>query len=407
MDLLPTAEDRDLLLERLSELIALRGWQPFVGSAIVLPDTKHFPDRWEPTRRGARVLSRRLLTNAGLGDLDARVTVYRSDSEILAGLGGAYHHEGAAAWFAGIQDGTCLFGVDERQLAEPDAVVGTMCHEVAHAYRQHHGIAHEPRDLEEQQTDLTTVYLGFGILTVNNTDRFRKSGYLRGTTAYTSYKHSSTGYLSPQSMSFLLAAQVVARGIDSRGRSRIAGELEPNQSACFKAACKALSKDEGALTRRLGLPARETWPRTALPELAPIEDDSPASSLVPARKRKPNEGRRVFRVEQNKALTSAFWGLVCVAAAAGVALREMEADTLTMVVLAAAAFGGVSGYAFGKTRWVRFCSDPTCEGSLEVGQETCPKCGGTVSGVIASAKERLAAEEALDPPPPSRPEAGD
>jgi hypothetical protein len=70
-----------------------------------------------------------------------------------------------------------------------------MGHEVAHAYRSHHRLQVDDRDREELLTDLTTIYLGFGILSVNNSYRFRKSGSLEGSLAYTRWSTSSSGYL--------------------------------------------------------------------------------------------------------------------------------------------------------------------------------------------------------------------
>ena len=56
-----------------------------------------------------------------------------------------------------------------------------------------------------------------------------------------------------QSMSYLLAAQVVARGSTPSAVGRL---LATNQRACFKAACKQL-EDRAPLLTQLGLPASE------------------------------------------------------------------------------------------------------------------------------------------------------
>ncbi|HVT04769.1 MAG TPA: hypothetical protein VHL58_15505, partial [Thermoanaerobaculia bacterium] len=69
-----------------------------------------------------------------------------------------------------------------------------------------------------------------GILTTNNTDRYRASGNYR----VTQWSTSAAGYLPPQSMAWLLALQIAVR--DRRGeRARVTQHLEPNQRAFFKA----------------------------------------------------------------------------------------------------------------------------------------------------------------------------
>ena len=68
----------------------------------------------------------------------------------------------------------CLFGVDVEQLGDGLGVTATMAHEVAHAFRSRFGLAltdPERIDEEERLTDLTTIYLGAGVLTTNGIAR--------------------------------------------------------------------------------------------------------------------------------------------------------------------------------------------------------------------------------------------
>ncbi|WP_437785649.1 hypothetical protein [Sorangium sp. So ce1097] len=275
MDYLPSSDEQRFLIRSLHELIERRGVEPFVAAPLLEPTAEFFPDTWAPSARGVKIVLLRLLSYAGLQGLRAHVELFAQPTLARDELwGSSFRHRGAAAWFAGIEDGTCRFGVDARKLTAPEALVGVLCHEVAHAYRQHHGLVGEDRDVEEQLTDLTTIYLGFGVLTVNNTDRHRASGSrdLRTVT------HESHGYLSPQAMSFLLAAQVLGRRAKAREQRRIAQLLEPNQAAFYEAACEHLGGDLDKLARRLGLPPAETWPkpRPLTEILRPIEHEPEA-----------------------------------------------------------------------------------------------------------------------------------
>lgn len=59
-----------------------------------------------------------------------------------------------------------------------------------------------------------------------------------------------------------------------------------------------------------------------------------------------------------------------------------------------ACIGGIALGAIGRRRFTDRCSDRDCEAVLPAGAATCPRCGGTVRGVIDDPSERLAAEEA-------------
>jgi hypothetical protein len=72
---------------------------------------------------------------------------------------GEQQHKGAAAWFAGIDDGVCIFGADTSELRAGESIVGTMCHEVAHAFRAHHGLESTTRQIDEEHTDITTIVI--------------------------------------------------------------------------------------------------------------------------------------------------------------------------------------------------------------------------------------------------------
>ena len=159
-----SAEEREHLLEELRSLIERRGAETFLAAPIREPTPQDFPDPFEPTAGGVEVLLRRVMAYAGLGALPFRLHLFSAPEEIRElsdrGERRRWGHDGAAAWFAGIEDGCCLFGVREEGIGEPVALVATLCHEVAHAWRHNHGLVEEDRELEEMLTDLTTVYMG-------------------------------------------------------------------------------------------------------------------------------------------------------------------------------------------------------------------------------------------------------
>ncbi len=264
MEYLPSDTEAAWLVEQTARLIRECGPEPFVSSVILEPSRSCFPDRWTPDTEGVRTLVLRLLSYAQLTHLDARVELFSSPAWQAPALGGlpgvrTMHKQGAAALFAGILDDVCYFGVDEAQLEEPGALVGVLSHEVTHAWRAARGVVEQDRKLEELLTDMTTVYLGFGVLTANAAYRYEAQGDIRRM----EWRHSRAGYLPPEAMCYLLAVQSVVRG----GKERtVRKHLQANQAAFYQAAFRTIDRE--AMLASLALPAEDEWP--------PLRDPEPA-----------------------------------------------------------------------------------------------------------------------------------
>ncbi len=161
--------------------------------------------------------------------------------------------------FLGLEGGRCHFAINDQQSSDAEHLVGVMCHEVAHAYRAHHGLCVPKRDQEELLTDVTTVYLGFGILSTNNSFRYRSSLEIHSGRTRTSMSTSSAGYLPPQAFSFLLAVQLAARRTSFWRRRAVLKHLEPDQAAFTRAALRHLVENRTLLDDTLGIPPPDHW----------------------------------------------------------------------------------------------------------------------------------------------------
>lgn len=406
--LVPSADEQAWLRTSFAELVSAAGFEHTVAVPLALPDEDHFPDRWTPDGFGVRRLALRLLRYAGLDDLEVSVELFEGEREVeLDGHGHARNsrHKGAAAWFAGIEDGVCIFGAELSQLDDPLGIVAAMAHEIAHAFRCAHELEVDDRDEEERLTDLTTVYLGFGLLTTNATSRHRSSG----DTFTLQWSHRTLGYLPPQAMSWALALWCRARGLGRTEVRRIAGALETNQAGYFKAALAELPEAE-ALRSEIGIPPRDRWPDPIpLAELvAPIADDE---ALVEqeaqmraegAPRHLPNAGHPVFRVRRTRAIQFFGLGLVlgCLATVASFSfaaylLAAEAAGPLIRVALWLPVVGAIVGAAIGRRKRYDYCSDPACEHVVTASDPACPGCGGTLAGEIRRRSDRLDAEERL------------
>jgi hypothetical protein len=241
---LPAPLQREWLWSALEALIERRGEDTFLKAPLVIPDDTFFPDRFTPDADGIAGLARRLLGYAGLSHLDVSVETYEEEVDIhevgYDGKASKWSHAGTAAWFAGIEGGTrAIFGANTAKLDDPLGLVATMAHECAHTFRHAHKLQHRDRDHEEKLTDVTTVYLGFGLLTTATTMRYAARQV--GNTGV-AWQHSQQGYLSPGEMSLLLATQLVMRGYPPAAVRAYAKHLPANQRSLVDRAMREIDR---------------------------------------------------------------------------------------------------------------------------------------------------------------------
>jgi len=389
---LPRGAHRDTLLDALANVVRRRGFEPLVVAPVLLPRSEYFPERWEQSVVGAQRLLRRLMHYAGLGEFRVRLDSWREQAAIR-GIAGAFHQEGhAAAWFAGLHEGTFEFAVELEQLRHEESLVATLGHEVAHAYRHHHGLVISDRDLEEKLTDLTSVYLGFGLFALN-ASHVVETGGMSQTGEKLLYETRSLGYLSPPELALLLAAQLAARN-DAAEQRAVCKELLPNHAALLESGLHEFLEDVEGLRRRLAVPERGSWPaRNKLGELAPLPDDEEAPDDAglpddPAEGEDEPElgtGPIVFRVRQHRAASvGGLFGLAS-ATACGVAGAE------TVAFWGLSVIGAGVGFAVGHRIRADECSN--CRADLKRDDERCTRCGGSIVGEITGRDQRLEAED--------------
>lgn len=394
VEYLPDAEERELLLQELAGLIGQVGWERFVRTPIVLPSAEYFPDRWTPDADGVHRLAMRFLRYAGLDDLELDIEIFEGERAPEAGVVRSRQHSDAAAWFAGIEDGVCYFGANANQLEDPLGVTAAMGHETAHAFRHRHQIFVDDLDTEERLTDLTTVYLGFGVLTTNASQRHRSFGSAEGLLGSHGWSVSSLGYLSPQALSYLLAAMAIVRGYSRRELGAMASQLETNQATYFERAAQWLQKERPGLVEELGVRPQAQWP--PVPDLAsytgPLKDpDDEGESAAEedageAPATKWNAGNPVLRVPRGGAASLGVpaLGIAVVLTLFGVAISPWLALVVPVVSLL--------GYKFLGPKFRDYeCS--ACTYTLRRGVRVCPHCGGNVTKTVSKPEDRFDEDE--------------
>jgi hypothetical protein len=366
---------QSLIVRGFRDLLATDGGARSLRTPLVEPDSTSFPDAWTPDQAGVHRLLRRIMFHAGLGDVPLLIKRFVFEADENDGADGAAQGRHVIAYFEGITDGTCSFGVNCAQLGDPEFLSGVLAHEVAHAYRSIHGLVVEDTDEEEDLTDLTTIFLGFGILTTNNARQ--------ATISANEHRERRAGYLSPHAMAFALAFWVRARGLAS-DQELIERWVEPLQRSIFR---KVLAELPSArVLERLGLPRTFTVDAPTPPML----DDAPALALDAQPIDFSSTRSDTFRVSVRRERFGAVVGLLSVGM-----LTFAQQHTLDFVgvffMIAAAACG------FGIGRWLSYdaCARRDCEVRIPPRAAHCPRCGSVIQGVITDPLELGDALEAL------------
>jgi hypothetical protein len=263
--MLPAPLEREWLWAALQTLIDARGENAFLTAPLLLPTDEFFPDRWTPDESGVRGIAQRLLDYAGLDHLEPDVELFTEATEVRQvgndGRPAAWSHAGAAAWFAGIRNGRCLFGAERDKLDDPLGLVGAMAHEIGHAFRRAHRLERDDHALEEKLTDVTTIYLGFGVLTTASAARFITKHH---DNLGSSYAHKQQGYLAASEMAFMLGSQLSVRGYDKSAARVIRKHVGANQAAVLD---KTLAIERALIANGLGF--------DAVPNVAPPATKKP------------------------------------------------------------------------------------------------------------------------------------
>jgi hypothetical protein len=393
MRYLPSDDEQAWLVRELAEIIRTRGPEPFLRAPIVEPTPEYFPDPVDSLTAALDRVTRRLMQYAGLGGLDVEITSF-GDGD-AQGTAETTDCRQIAGCFYGVERGRCHFGVNADLPPDIEHLAGVMAHEVAHAYRAYHQLCCDDNDHEELLTDVTTAYLGFGVLCVNNSFRFRTSGALSEPTVWST---SATGYLPPQAHSFLLGCQIAARGVEPKGRRAIYRQLETNQAAFVKAAVRLFEEKERGLTAALGLPPCASWPPPRGPEdvLQPLEPYVPAEDDREEEAEAPdpwNQGRPVFRIRESRVAERAVVEGGAVGALGCLLSYVLLRTWLGLVPFAL--LGVILGVRRGRRGRRDVCSDKGCATELAPGLTRCPNCGGEIMGHLRPGDDRLAMQEKL------------
>ncbi|WP_299191988.1 hypothetical protein [uncultured Erythrobacter sp.] len=161
---------------------------------------------------------------AGLSDWECRLEKGEPRRErIQTGLAADYDPESSALGTFSVEGSTPVIRYDPALLRDPDALVSTFAHELAHLVIHSLGMPPGGEALEEHATDCMAVYLGFGVFLANSARNFSQfsDGAMHGWSSQTS------GYLSENALVTALAIFEKRFATDGDAQGALKSYLKP------------------------------------------------------------------------------------------------------------------------------------------------------------------------------------
>lgn len=325
----PRPEHVPWLLEQLRALIEQFGVARFVHAPLVEDAPGQAPDE----------IVRALLQHAALDEVPVELVPMQLAPQIQAGLPRRCPRPaGAGIWLLDARDGGARFAV-EGMPSLPE-----LCHDVAHVWRERHGLCVEDSGLDERLTDLSAVYLGFGLQLLRPGARRRR---VQGLVL----ESRSAPSLDRGAIAWLVGAQLAGRDPSRRQLERmLAGLDEP--------------------TRRDVEAARAHFGGVGRMDLADLLFEEPeAGQLVEL----PQGARPVKVVGGHLLFRGAAAGAVLGLALALVGFAAFSEPRSLFLAPLVAFLGGLLGWGI----QLRSCSG--CRTALGREDVLCPGCGGLIT----------------------------
>ncbi len=212
---------------RMRWLAGKLGLDRLVGSEVILPEHRFFPDPYNGTPDDAQRIFERVCDYMKLDP--SRFDLYVLPDDAIEGAVGLYH-----------QAERPRIILAHSQLADPERLVATIAHELAHDILLGGGLITTDESDHEPLTDLVPVFLGLGLFTANAPVRDRN--YSRLNTHY--FKIDRQGYLSSHMLGYALALFAYVRG---ESRPAWARYLRPDAAEPLKGGLRYLLRTGDSL----------------------------------------------------------------------------------------------------------------------------------------------------------------
>ena len=203
MRFIPSEDEQIWLIQNLANLCTAMNINSMLECPIIEANSTFFPDKMANDTTFAEIILRRLMGYANLSALKYNLTIDNRTDQTES--------DDPAAWFCGIEDGIACFGLNCRAMISEFQIVSSLAHEVTHAYRHYYQLTVEDQHEEELLTDLTMVFLGFGLIFLQGAIGYESKVDVIGQMSIHSVKSNRLGYLDQQSVAFLLTIQLMLK----------------------------------------------------------------------------------------------------------------------------------------------------------------------------------------------------
>jgi hypothetical protein len=180
------------------------GKEKIIEKKIMIPHYNDFPIKYNGSEENALETLRIVASQMDIDSNDITLSFYTEGMiEISSGgvFGSRYFmksyedEKGSAGKYIGKgEDGKYHLLLEDKKLKEPENMVATLAHEIAHIKLLGEG---RIKENNERLTDLTTVIFGLGIFNANSAFQFSKD--------FSSWSTSKQGYLTQMEWGYALA----------------------------------------------------------------------------------------------------------------------------------------------------------------------------------------------------------
>lgn len=224
-------------LENFTWLIEEFSPAAFARTQLILPTAKYFPTNGEKAHDLALVIFDQVKTYCGMAawDVDLVADANPLAEEAALSLAMVAPQKHAVGTF-GVAGNRIQISYVPSLLKQPHRLIATFAHELAH-YLLATARSRPPCDEDEMEflTDLTAVYLGFGVFLANGRFRFEalNDGTLHG------WRLGHMGYLPETDLIFALSLFIAAKAADPAPALAC---LKPHLAAMLKRALRTSAK---------------------------------------------------------------------------------------------------------------------------------------------------------------------
>ncbi|MFQ5731351.1 MAG: HEAT repeat domain-containing protein [Planctomycetaceae bacterium] len=218
----------ELRMQWLSEQF---GIEPLLNAEVLLPTPEHFPEPYTGTPEDAERLMRRMCRQLQVDPTTNIVLKIQSDVE-MPDAAGLYEED----------DGTTTIRITESQLGDPEQLVSTLAHELAHQRLLGEKRLTGAEEDHERLTDLLPVFFGGGVFAANAV--IREESVTEG--RWHSWSIGKWGYLPARIFGYGFALFAWVRGEQSPAWAR---HLRRDARTTMMQSLKYLRKMEDSLFR--------------------------------------------------------------------------------------------------------------------------------------------------------------